>query len=412
MGQGATTRASRLGRSFWVLVSSSGLSNLADGVFKVALPLLAIVYTRSPALVAGIEFVRALPWLLGSLHVGALTDRLDRRRTMVTANGLRAAFLAVPAIAIAADSGSLAMLYIAAIGTGMCEVFYDTASQSILPSLVSGQQLDRANGRLLAVELGTQQFVGPAVGGALVAVALASAFITSAALWIAALVALLVLPGRYRPPRDGPRTSMRSDIREGVSFIVQRPVLRTMALMVGMGNLATSACGAVLVLFAVGPTSTLGLGEPQYGFFLAVPATGGLVGGFAPERLIERLGRTRALTVSVVGIAGFVAVPAITSNVVVIAAVFFTSGITMMLWNIATVSFRQRVTPDHLLGRVNSCYRLVAWGTQPLGALLGGLLGQWFGVRSVFAIMGLLAAAALIPNRKLTECALADAEPN
>ena len=102
----------------------------------------------------------------------------------------------------------------------------------------------------------------------------------------------------------------------------------------------------------------------------------------------------------------FVTTPAITTNVAVIATVLFASGITLMLWNITTVSFRQRVTPDHLLGRVNSAYRLVAWGTRPLG----GPLGEWLGVRSVFAIMGLVSVAVLIPNRRITEHTLTDAE--
>lgn len=400
----------RLGRSFWTLVTSSGLSNLADGVFKVALPLLAIQYTRSPALVAGLELVRSLPWLLGSLHVGALIDRLDRRRTMVGANAARAGFVAVPAIAIAANGGSLWLLYAAAVGTGVAEVFNDTAGQSIIPSLVPRARLDQANGRLYAVELGAQEFAGPPIAGALVAIALALSFAASAALWIVALIALITLRGTFRPLRDGPRTTIRSDVREGLSFIINRPVLRTMALMVGMSNLAASAVGVVLVLFAVGPDSPMGLTEPQFGILFAVLAAGGLVGGLVAERVQRRIGRARSLTLSVLGTILFVTTPAITTNVAVIAAVLFASGITLMLWNITTVSFRQRVTPDHLLGRVNSAYRLVAWGTRPLGAALGGALGEWLGVRSVFAIMGLITVTVLIPNRRITEHALTAAE--
>jgi len=408
--QVATTRDERLGRAFWTLVSSSGLSNLADGVFKLALPLIALHYTRSPALIAGLELVRSLPWLVGSLPVGALIDRLDRRRTMVWANAARAAFVAVPAIAIAADHGSLWLLYLAAVGTGVSEVFYDTAAQSILPSIVPRARLDRANGRLYAVELGAQEFAGPPIAGVLVAVGLALSFATSAALWIVALGALLLMQGTFRPPRHGPRTTIRSDIREGLSFLVKQPVLRTMAVMVGMGNLASSATGAVLVLFAVGPDSAMGLSEPQFGILFAVSAAGGLLGGLVAERVQRRIGRVRALTLSVLGMIAFVAAPAITTNVGIIAAVLFAGGVTLMLWNVATVSFRQRVTPDHLLGRVNSAYRLVAWGTRPLGAALGGALGQWFGVRSVFAVMGLVTVAMLIPNRRISEHALSAAE--
>ena len=110
------------------------------------------------------------------------------------------------------------------------------------------------------------------------------------------------------------------------------------------------------------------------------------------------------------GSVAYVAAPALTTNVVIIAVVLFAGGVALMLWNITTVSFRQRVTPDHLLGRVNSTYRLVAWGTRPLGAALGGALGQWLGLRSVFAVMAFVTAAVLIPNRRITERALAEAK--
>lgn len=397
-------------RAFWTLVASSGLSNLADGVFKVALPLVALEYTRSPALVAGLELVRSLPWLLGSLQAGALIDRLDRRRAMVVANTARAAFVAIPAVAIAAGGGSLALLYVAAVGTGICEVFYDTAAQSILPSIVPRSDLDRANGRLYAVELGSQEFAGPPLGGLLVGVALALSFAASAGLWIVAIAALLVLRGTFRPVREGPPTTIRADVREGLSFILARPVLRTMAVMVGMTNLATSAVVTVLVLFAVGPGSSLGLTPAEFGVLFALMAAGGLVGGLLAERVQRRLGRARTLTAGLLGVIAYVAAPAITTNVPIIAVVLFVSGFALMLWNVVAVSFRQRVTPDPLLGRVNSAFRLVAWGTRPLGAGLGGALGEWFGVRSVFAVMAVVAAAVLIPNRRLTERALSDAE--
>ncbi|MEJ7562702.1 MAG: MFS transporter [Ilumatobacteraceae bacterium] len=405
-----TATPERLGRSFWTLLTSSAMSNLADGVFKVALPLLAVRFTRSPALVAGLQLVQTLPWLLGALHIGALIDRSDRRRTMIRANVVRASFVAVPAIAIALDRGSLWLLYVAAIGTGIAEVFYDTAAQSMLPSIVDRSRLDRANGRLFAVELGSQEFAGPPLAGLLVAAALMLPFATSAVLWVVAIGALTWLRGQFRPVLDGERTSIRSSVAEGLAFLRARPVLRTMALMVGMTNLATSAVFAVLVLFAVGPGSEMELSEPAFGALFATMAVGGLVGGLIAERVQARIGRARALTLTVFGMVAYVLVPALTTNVAIIGTVFFAGGVTNMLWNVTTVSYRQRVTPDHLLGRVNSAYRLVAWGTRPLGAVVGGVLGQWLGVRSVFLVMGILTATVLIPNRLITEAALAEGE--
>lgn len=154
----------------------------------------------------------------------------------------------------------------------------------------------------------------------------------------------------------------------------------------------------------------MGLTEPQFGLLLTALAVGGLGGSLVAERVQRRVGRARALTLSVLGMAAYIWVFVLTTNPWIIAVVMVVSAATNMLWNITTVSFRQRVTPQHLLGRVNSAYRLVAWGTMPVGALLGGALGQWLGVRSVFISMGLLTLAVLIPNRLITEGALSQAE--
>jgi MFS family permease len=177
-----------------------------------------------------------------------------------------------------------------------------------------------------------------------------------------------------------------------------------------MSNLASSAAFAVFVLFAVGPESSLGLTEPQHGLLFAAAAAGGIVGGLVAEWIQKRLGRARALSLSIFGAFATLITPALTTAVPVIAGVLFAGGATIMVWNVITVSYRQRVTPDHLLGRLNSAYRLLAWGTRPVGAALGGLLGEWIGVRGVFVVMGLLAAAVFIPNRRITEKELARAE--
>ncbi len=161
-----------LGRNFWQLAISSGLSNLADGVFKVALPLVAIGFTRSPTLIAGLTFAVTLPWLLFALPAGALADRLDRRRAMIGANIARAGLLAVLCVGIE----NIWLLYAVAICVGVAETIYDTSAQSILPQVVARDLLPRANGRLFAVELTANEFVGPALAGVVVALGATVAF--------------------------------------------------------------------------------------------------------------------------------------------------------------------------------------------------------------------------------------------
>lgn len=386
---------SPLGAPYWKLWTSSALSNLADGVMKVALPLVAIRYTESPALIAGLAFAFTLPWLLFALTAGALADRFDRRRLMLTANTARAALLAVLTTVALLGGGSIWMLYAVALCVGFAETIYDTSSQSILPQLVKRDSLSRANGRLYAAELTTNQFIGPPLGGFLVASGIAVAFGAPVLLWVLAIGMLLLLRGRFSTDHPG-TTTIRADIAEGLRFLWSSTVLRVLAIMVGVFNLASSATFTVLVLYAVGPNSAMKLTDPGYGLLLTASALGSVLGAFAAEGAERLLGRSKALAITILGSVLTVATPAFTTNPVVIGAAFFIGGVTVAIWNVITVSLRQRITPQRLLGRLNSAYRLVAWGTMPIGAALGGVIAQFFGLPAVFLTMGAVVVCLLI----------------
>ncbi len=382
----ADATTSRLGGSFWRMWSADGLSNLADGILKVALPLIALEFTRSPTLIAGLAFAFTLPWLLFALPAGALADRVDRRRAMLGANIARATIVGAIALGAAFGFGSIWILYVGAFTVGMAETIYDTSAQSILPQVVSRDLLPRANARLYVAETVTNQFLGPPLGGVLAAVGAAAALATPAGLWLVAVGALLLMRGSFRVERVG-RTTMRADIAEGLRFLWRHSVLRTLAIMTGVFNLASNAAFAVFVLYAVGPTSPMQLTEPQYGILLTSLAIGSVAGSFVAVRLERRLGRARAIAVAMIGPALNMGVPALTTNPYAIGIAFFFGGAAIMIWNIIVVSFRQSATPDRLLGRVNSAYRLVGWGTMPIGAAIGGALAQLLGVTAVFAVM-------------------------
>ena len=365
---------------------------MADGMVKLALPLVAIRFTRSPVLIAGLSFAVTLPWLLFALQAGALADRLDRRRAMLGANCARACLLTVIVIAVAFGAGSIWALYAVALSIGVAETIYDTSAQSIMPQVVSRDQLPRANGRLYAAELAANQFIGPPLAGFLTAAGAIVAFAAPASLWAVAICALVLVRGEFKVERTV-RSTVRADIIEGLSFLWRNRLLRALAVMVGLFNVASSATSAILVLFAVGPRSVMGLSSQLFGVLLAGTAAGSVLGSFTAELVVGRVGRARSLVISLLCGALFVGIPAVTANPVVIGVAFFVGGIGIIFWNVVTVSLRQRITPDRLLGRVNSCYRLVAWGTMPLGAAAGGLLGQLFGLRAVFALMAALTLA-------------------
>jgi MFS family permease len=403
----------RLGLPFWQLWSASSLSNLADGLVKIALPLVAVTLTDSPGLVAGVTLAVTLPWLLFALPAGALADRVDRRIAMVTANVVRAAAVAVLAVALVlgpqSSAAAIWALYAVALLLGTAETIYDTCAQSILPQVVPRDRLPRANGRLIAAELTANEFVGPPLGGLLVAAGIAAAFATPAALWAAAVGTLLLLRGGFSVPREQP-TTLRADVAEGLRYLWRHRLLRTLAAMTGLFNFATNATFAVFVLYAVGSTSAMRLTEAAYGLLFATIAAGSLIGALLADRIIGRLGRSRSLALGILGGVGTVGAPALTTNPLLIAAAFLLGGLSNALWNVVAVSLRQRITPDRILGRINSSYRLVAWGTRPLGAAAGGLLGELLGLRSVFAVAAALILATLVGMTQVTDTAIGVAE--
>lgn len=402
-------RLGGLGANYWKLWSASAASNLADGVFWTAFPLLAIRLTDSPVLIAGVTVVGRLPWLVFVLVAGALADRLDRRRTMVAVQVLRTVVALVIGITIATGTDTLAMLYVAAFVLGVGETLFDTAAQSVMPSVVDRDDLSKANGRLYAVEMIMNQFVGPPLGGLLAGLAIAAAFAGSAVAFLLAAIALVLLTGSFRPERVDRTTSVLADIREGLRYLAHHRLLRTLALMVGVMNLASAAVFSIFVLYAVAP-GPMGLDEIGFGVLLTSMAIGSLVASLVVERVERRLGRATILSVSVVISAVTLAVPGLTPNPWIVGASFAISGVAMVMWNVVTVSLRQRVVPDALLGRVNASYRLLAWGSQPIGAVLGGLIGQVLGLQAVFLVAGAGTMLLVFARTIVTDAAIARAE--
>lgn len=281
------------------LMVASGFSNLADGALQAWMPLIAVGITREPGAVAVVALAQRLPWLVFALPAGALSDRLDRRRTMIGASVARAIVLAGLAAAVATGHETIALLAVVGFALGIAETLFDTSAQSLVPALVPHDELSRANGRLYAVELGANQFVGPPLGGLVVAISATAAVATSSVAYAVAAVAMALVAGAHRPVRSGPPTNMRADIAEGLRYLWSHRLLRTLALLVGIGNLASAATGAVLALRLVDP-GPVGLSEAGYGLVIAAGAVGSLAVGPFVARIEAVLGRARALAVALV----------------------------------------------------------------------------------------------------------------
>jgi MFS family permease len=399
-----------LGRPFWTVLSASGLANLADGIFWVALPLLAVGLTDSPGLVAGVTVASRLPWLVFALIAGALADRLDRRRTMVLVDLGRVALLGGLAASVVTGVATIWLLYIVAFLLGVLETLFDTAAQSMLPNVVTDRdRLTAANSRLWGVELTMNQFVGPPVGGLLAATGLAIAFGASAAAYLGAGLLLLTLTGSFRADRAGPPTRMLHDIAEGMRYQFGHSLLRTMALVVGMLNLAGGAVWAVLVLYAVAP-GPMGLDAVGFSLLLTSMAVGTVGGTFLAGFFERRLGKPNLLVVCIVVLALEHTVLALTANPFVVGGVLAIGGLFLGAFNPVFVSLRMRIVPGQLLGRVVASFRLLGMGTLPVGALLGGLVAEAFGLRAVFIAAAAMTIVLLPARLVITDARIAAAE--
>lgn len=398
---------SGLGPEYRKLWTASTVSNLGDGITWVAAPLLAATLTRDPVLVAGLAFAHGLPWLLFTLVSGALVDRLDRRRIMWTADAVRTTMIGLLGLAVYAGLANLPLLYAVFFVLGTAETLFDNASQAILPAVVDREKLEKANGRLFGGQLVANEFAGPPLGGFLFAAAAAAPFLLDAGTFAAAAALVLAMRGSFRPERaERPRTTMRAEIFEGLRWLWGQPLLRTLAVMLGIMNAVHAAYTSIFVLFA---QDILGLGEVGYGILLTSGAVGGLIGSLAADRIIVLFGHGRTLLGSVLLSAATLGGTAVIENAFAIGGLFVLIGICVVVWNVITVSLRQAVIPENLFGRVNSVYRLLGWGAIPIGALLGGFLARglgltapmWFGAAVLVALA--LATFPLVNNRTLDE---------
>lgn len=391
--------STRLPGAYWRLATAHGISNIGDGVFLVALPLLAVRLTRDPVAISVVAAAAVVPWLLFSLPVGAIIDRSDRRRIMVWANVVRASALTLLCLAIAFDSARIWMLWIVAFVLGTAEVFYDNSSQALVPDIVAAPLLERANGRLYSVEFSANTFVGTPLGSIMFAAAIALPFGVDAVSFVVATLLILTIDGDFRHVAVSRHEtdSLYAEMRTGLRWLWRNPLLRTIAVSLGLSNLAFQMPQAVFVLFA---RDELHVSERGYGFLFAIMGIGAVLGGLVGDRIVARLGQTTAIYGALVTwIATLLAVGLHPVTWWVATAVAIES-MAASVWNVVMVSLRQQVVPGHLFGRVNSAYRWFAWGTLPIGSVLGGLVANRFGLRATyFAGAAVMVGALLVAMR-------------
>ncbi|QOV36593.1 MFS transporter [Streptomyces ferrugineus] len=394
-----------LGAPFRIFQASVLGSNLADGVYLVTLPLLALSLSGSALVVSAVGVAMRAPWLLLILPAGVVVDRCAPMAVMNWASKCRFPLVAV--LGLLAWAGMLPVwalvagaFLIAAMGT-----FVDLAAQSLLPRLVAPELLPRANANLQSGQTLAAQFAGPALGGVLASMH-GVGFTVAAVLYAGGLIGLALLhrrPGVFRghtlpaaPREPGPAgrgiASMWRDLREGAAYFRRRHDLIGLAAVAATGNIAFAATMTMLPVWVVSP-GRLGLPSSAMGVIAAAPAVGGVLAGLVAARLLKRFGGRTVLGFCAPAVGLCVAAIALPTPPAAFAALAVCGGLMVQL-NVMSMSHRQSTIPTALFARVNSVYRWIILGVSPVGALLGGLVAQRFGTAAVFLSAGALALAA------------------
>ena len=386
-----TRQRTPLGPAYWRLWWASAVSTTGDGVLVAALPLLAVTITRNPLMISLVTAAEFLPWLLLSLPAGVLVDRHDRATLMWRAQVLQGSVIAVLAVLVLLHETDIAVLAVAAFGLGVGEVVFSNASQSVLPQLVRAEQLPEANGNQYAVQTIGQEFAGPPLGSLLFTAAAAVPFGVSAASFAGSAALLARLP--KHPPDTVPDGTVRSRIAEGLRWLLGNRLLRVVAVVLGVSSFCNTMGLATLVLLV---TETLKVSTRFYGVLLAAAAVGSVLGGLLNPRLTRRLGQVPSLVIAMGAVSVIYVGIGLAPNAPALAALEVGNGFAVTMWNIVTVTLRQRIVPNDMLGRVNSAYRMIGWGLMPVGAVAGGLVAHVAGLRAPYVIAGVLCGIATL----------------
>jgi MFS family permease len=364
------------------------VSYLGEGLLFGAVPVLAASLTRDARLISVTDALQQAGWLLLGLVSGVVADRLPRLSIMWVANAARALFAGVFAALVAAGDASMPLIYGLGFLLGLAAPFFDNASSAVLPELVPPAEFQRANSLTQMALALAANLLGPVVGTATYVIWPAAPFGFAALAYAAgALVTAVVsrrAPGRAAHTGDvGPLQL----VRDGLSYLLHHRVLRTLATAVGVVNFVTSAAIAVLVLYVL---QLLHLPESAYGLVMASFAAGALLGAVLTARFTVRIGERRSVLVALAMFGLSTVVLGVWPQVVVSFAAFALVGFFSMVWNITVNSYRQRIVPLDLLGRVTSVFRMLAFLAMPLGALGGGLIAHAVGLRATYVAGGVL----------------------
>jgi MFS family permease len=372
----------RLGRDFRWLFAASLANNVGDGIALAAGPLLIASQTRDPFLVSLALLSERLPFVVFGLVGGAIADRVDRKRMVIAVNVGRSIVLAILVTAILTGAVSIAVILAALFLLGTAEVFADSASSTLIPSLVPRPDLGIANARMMGGYLLTNELLLPPVGAFLFIIGPAIPFAANAVGFALGAVLISRIVGSTRPARaTGEPTSIVSDLVEGVRWLMGHPPMRTLSLTILAFNVTYGAAWGVLVLYA---GDRLGMNEVGFGLLTTAIAVGGAIGIASYGALERRFALADIMRVGLCIETVTHLVLALTTSPIVALGTLVVFGAHAFVWGTTSTVVRQRAVPNELLGRVGGVYRVAIIGGIVIGTPIGGALASLYGITAPF----------------------------
>lgn len=369
-------------RNFLTFWGGQSLAQFGSQITELALPVLAVLVLGATEWEVGVlNAAGVAAFLVIGLPAGAWIDRMRKRHVMIAADAVRIVALATIPVLWAIGVLQVWHLVVITLVIGVATVFFDVSYQSVVPSLVRGTAIPEANGKLEATHQ-LAGIAGPALGGWLVGVLTAPfAVLATAGTYVASLLALLFTrDDEVVAPRHEHEPIVRA-IGVGVRWVFANPYLRRIVGTTAVSNFFSVITYTMLPIFLL---RELGLSPAGMGVVFSFGAVGGLLGAVATPHIVRWLGEARAIPISSIGfsVAGlFLPAAALVPEIafVVLVVQSAVGMFTVLVYNIVQVSFRQRITPKPLLGRMNASIRFFVWGVMPIGALLAGVLGTAYG---------------------------------
>ena len=362
-------------RDYMLLWGGQVVSTLGSSAAGIIYPLLILALTDSPGAAGVAAALRALPYLLFSLPVGALIDRWNRKRVMIVCDGLRALVVLTVPLALWLGTLTLWQIYAVAFIEGSLFVFFNIAEVAALSRVVPTADLPRAAAQNEAA-FGAAQIAGPAIGTLLFqTLGRAAPFIMDALSYLVSALSLSKIKTEFRPAAaSGPRR-LRAEIAEGLCWLWQQPLIRYMALLTGAMNFVYAATPLLLIVLA----KQMGASDVDIGIVFSIGGISGIVGSLIGGRIQRRFSFGQVITSVVWAQALMFPLYLVVPSYYLLGAVYALIYTLAPVYNVVQFSYRLALIPDALQGRVNSSFRLLAFGFNPLGAALCGLLLERFG---------------------------------